>query len=280
MAPLRKWPCGPRQSLPRTITPFAAEAATSYIARLAHVNHVGVNTLRGHVAESLGARPRPDWLATVSGQPEQVIQARLCRLAGDPAALNQKLHRPLCQRCMAAKGIHEPVFCYLPPQVTVCCRHRRWIGPPAHTVADQVDLQDRPQVLRAARTHHRLAHQHIEADLRIALGDARHMLIYWAHSEHRATSEILQGGLHGQVSVYPELITIAGTLLTTGWTQIETPSGSTSLRSSALLLARINDRTGARHTDRTPVEQWMQNRLPAIVAGRPGGPPIRDRGRQ
>lgn len=265
MAPTRAWPCGPRQRLPRTITPFAWEAATSYTARLAHANHIGVNTLRGQVCESCPTRPRPDWLATISGQPEQVIQARLRGLAGDPAALNQKLHRPLCQRCMAAKEIHEPVFCYLPPHVTVCHRHRRWIGPPAHVVADQVDLQDRPQVLRAARTHHRLAHQHTEPDLHAALGDARHMLVYWAHREHRTTAEILRSGLHAQVAVYPELIAIAGTLLTIE-PQIETTSRSTSLRTGARVIARINERTGAHHTDRTPVEQWMQNRRLATVA--------------
>lgn len=270
MAPTRAWPCGPRQRLPRTITPFAWEAATSYTARLAHANHIGVHTLHGQVSESCSSRPRPDWLASVSGQPEQVIRARLRGLAGDPAALNQKLHRPLCQRCMVAKEIHEPVFCYLPPHVTVCHRHRRWIGPPAHIVDDQVDLQDRPQAPRAARTHHRLAHQHTEADLRAALGDARHMLVYWAHCEHRVTAEILQSGLAAEVAVYPEVIATAATLLTIG-SQAETPSSSTSLRTVALLIARINERTGAHHTERTPVEQWMQNRRLTTVAGGPAG---------
>ena len=82
---------------------------TPNIDRLARANHIGVSTLRGHVAESCAARPRPDWLAVVSGQPEQVIRSRLCGLAGDPTALKQYLRRPLCQRCMARKGIHEPV---------------------------------------------------------------------------------------------------------------------------------------------------------------------------
>ncbi|MDV7317140.1 hypothetical protein R4484_36165, partial [Mycolicibacterium fortuitum] len=134
MATNRAWPRGPRQQLPRTVTPFAWEAATCYTARLAHANHIGTYTLRGHVGESCGARPRSDWLAIVSGQPEQVIQTRLRGLAGDPAALKQNLRRPLCRRCMAGKGIREPVYCYLPAHLTVCHRHQRWIGPPAHTV--------------------------------------------------------------------------------------------------------------------------------------------------
>jgi len=259
MTASRAWTCAPRHRLPRTITPFAWEAASSYTARLAHANHISVNTLRGNVSESCGARPRPDWLATVSGQPEQVIRARLRGLAGDPVALKQNLHRPLCQRCMARRGIHEPVNCFLPAHVTVCHRHRRWVGPPVHVVDDQVDLQDRPQVLRAAHTHHRLAHQHAEDDLRAALGDARHMLVYWAHSEHRVTAGILQSGLHAYVSAYPELIAIAATLLTIG-PQVEHPGMSTPSGSVAVLIARINERTGGHHTESTPVEQWVQNR--------------------
>lgn len=253
------WTSGPRRRLPRTITPFAWEGASSYTARLAHANHIGVHTLRGYVTESRSARPRPDWLATVSGHPEQVIQARLRGLAGDPAALKQNLHRPLCQRCMARRGIHEPVYCYLPAHVTVCHHHRRWIGPPSHAVADQVDLQDRPQVLRAARAHQRLVYQHTDAALRLALGEARHMLSYWAHAEQRAAAGVLNSGIHAHVAAYPEVIATAATLLTIG-PQLEYPCALTQSGMVALLINRINERTGARHTDSTPVEQWVQNR--------------------
>jgi hypothetical protein len=124
MAPARPWPRGPHQRLPRTAAPFASEAATSYTARLAHANHIGVGTLRRHVAESAAARPRPDWLAVVSGQPEPVIRARLRGLAGDTAKPANHLRRPLCQMCMARKGIQEPVYCYLPAHITVCQRHQ------------------------------------------------------------------------------------------------------------------------------------------------------------
>jgi hypothetical protein len=259
MAAARAWTCGPRQRLPRTITPFAWEAASSYTIRLANANHISVNTLRGSVSESCGARPRADWLATVSGQPEQVIRARLRGLAGDPVALKQNLHRPLCQRCMACRGIHEPVNCFLPAHVTVCHRHRRWVGPPAHVVDDQVDLQTRPRVLRTARTHQRLVHQHSEADLCAALGDARHMLVYWAHASHREAAAILQTGLHASVSAYPQVIAVAATLLTLS-PQLESPCRPTSSGTVALLINRINERIAAQHIDRTPVEQWVQQR--------------------
>lgn len=252
----RSWPQGPRQRLPRTLTPFATEAVTSYAARLAHANHIGVNILRSHIAETCDARPRPDWLATVSGHPVHVIQTRLRGLAGDPVALKRNLRRPLCRRCMAGRGIHEPVYCYLPAQVTVCHRHRRWIGPPARALDDQLDLRDRPEVLRAARTHQRLTRQYPESDLRSALSDARHMLVYWAHAERREAAPILQTGLHAVVSAYPEVIAVAATLL-----QFERSGRSTRSGAVTLLIDRINERNGTQHVDSTPVEQWIEKTL-------------------
>lgn len=259
MAPSRPWPRGPHQRLPRTIPPFAAEAVTSYIDRLAHANHIGVYTLRGYVAESCSARPRPDWLATVSGQPEQVIRARLRGFAGDRTALKQNLRRPMCQTCMARKGIHEPVYCYLPTHLTVCRRHQRWIGPPAHVLDDQVDLHDRPSVLSAGRMHQRLARQHSGDDLRDAWGDARHILVFWAHAERLVAAAILQSGLLAHVAAYPGVVAIAATLLTAR-PRVEQPSTPTEPAWPTLLLDRINERTGAHHTDTTPIEQWAQNR--------------------
>lgn len=232
---------------------------TSYIDRLARANHIGVSTLRGHVAESCAARPRPDWLAIVSGQPEQVIRARVRGFAGDPAALKQNLRRPMCQICMARREIHEPVYCYLATHITICHRHQRWIGPPAHVLNDQVDLHNWPRVLSAARTHQRLARQCSEIDLRDALSDARHFLVFWAHSEDNSAAGILQTGVEAHVAVYPDVIAIAATLLTAR-PLVEQPSTPTEPAWPTLLLDRINERTGAHHADATPVEQWAQYR--------------------
>jgi hypothetical protein len=259
VATVRPWPRGPRQRLPRTIAPFRWEAVSSYIDRLARANHIGVSTLRGHVAESCAARPRPDWLAVVSGQPEQVIRSRLCGLAGDPTALKQYLRRPLCQRFMARKGIHEPVYCYLPAHVSVCHPHRRWIGSPTRVLDDQVDLRDRPTVLSAGRTHRRLARQYSEVDLHDALGDARHILVFWAHAERHVAAGILQNGLEAHVVAYPDVIAVAATLLTAR-PRVEQPRTPTEPAWPTLLLDRINERTGAHHADATPVEQWAQYR--------------------
>jgi len=45
----------------------------------------------------------------------------------DPEGLRQAL-RQACRRCTARRGIAEPVACRLPPHLTVCRRHRLWIG--------------------------------------------------------------------------------------------------------------------------------------------------------
>ena len=93
------------------------------------------------------------------------------------------------------------------------------------------------------------------------------MLVYWAHAEQREAAAILRGGLHAHVSAYPEVISIAATLLTAR-PQIEHPDGSTS-SASALLIVRIGERTTTHHNDGTPVEQWVQNRR--HVTKVPGG---------
>ena len=269
MADTRAWPQGPRHRLPRTVTPFALEAATSYAARLAHANHIGVNTLRRHLAETGDGRPRPDWLATISGHPVSVIKTRLRGLAGDPAPLKRNLRRPLCRRCMAGKGIHEPVYCYLPDYVTVCHQHRRWIGPPARTLDDHVDLQPWPQVLRAARTHHRLTGQYTDIALGAALRDARHILMYWARAEHREKAAILHTGLQATVAAYPEVIAVAATLLMSG-PGSETRSHPSRSDTVARLIDHINRRLAAQHIDTTPVEQWVATSLLTTTSDRSG----------
>src|SRR6266851_3007833 len=45
----------------------------------------------------------------------------------DPEGLRQAL-RQAGRRCTARRGIAEPVACRLPPHLTVCRRHRLWIG--------------------------------------------------------------------------------------------------------------------------------------------------------
>ena len=108
-----------------------------------------------------------------------------------------------------------------------------------------------PRVLSAGRTHQRLARQCSEMDLRDALSDARHFLVFWAHSEDNSAAGILQTRLEAHVAAYPDVIAIAATLLTAR-PRVEQPSTPTEPAWPTLLLDRINERTGAHHADATP----------------------------
>jgi TniQ protein len=144
------WPTGPRHQLPRTTPPFIYETVPSYVARLAHANHLQPGELRRYLTERRANHPRPDWLATVSGYPVPVLQSRLKGFAENERNLTrQRAHsRPACRFCMARRSVDEPVYCWLPEHVTVCYRHRRWIGPPAHVGRP---TQSRRQTRRSRR---------------------------------------------------------------------------------------------------------------------------------
>ncbi len=95
------WPQGPAAPLPRTVTPFRGETVQSYLDRLAHANHLEPRGLRRYLADGPAiCRPRPDWLATASGQPVGILHARLIGLAApDRDTTRQRRHaRPAC-RC-------------------------------------------------------------------------------------------------------------------------------------------------------------------------------------
>lgn len=68
--------------------------------------------------------------------------------------------RPACRRCTARHHTGAPIFCQLPDHVTVCRRHRLWIGPDALTITEQVDLAAFTEHLTAQRRHQRLHQQH------------------------------------------------------------------------------------------------------------------------
>jgi hypothetical protein len=103
-----------------------------------------------------------------------------------------------------------------------------------------------------------LAHQYSEIELRDSLSDARHILVFWAHAERQIAAGVLHGGLRAHVAAYPDLIVIAATLLNAR-SQIEHPSTQPEPVWPKLLCNRINERTGASHSDLTPVEQWVQH---------------------
>jgi hypothetical protein len=141
----------PPRPLPRTITPVPGEYYLDYISRLADANHLELLELTGALDDPAAVildpgrrkQHRQERLAAAASQP----LARIARLywddhgdyLRDPDRFGQLL-RPACRRCIARLGIAGPVACRLPPHLTICRRHRLWIGPAARTHAGAATL--------------------------------------------------------------------------------------------------------------------------------------------
>jgi hypothetical protein len=256
MRPVRDWPAGPQRPLPRTVVPFHAETVTSYVARLACANHLDPGQLRRYVAESFDGSARPDWLATASGLSETILRARLRGFAPDERSLaNQpSARRPMCRLCMARRRINDPVYCVVPQYITVCQRHRLWIGAPVRSLEDQRDLRNQPDVVAAAKRHAWLARRHSDVEIESAVRGARHCCRYWSNSEKHAATTVFNDRVEIHLAAYPELVAIAAILLTHSARPAERRKSG-----PADLLRRINAQTDRTHTDITPIEQWLHH---------------------
>jgi hypothetical protein len=130
-------------------------------------------------------------LAAAAGQP----LARIARLywpdprvyLRDPEGFHRML-RPACRRCTARYGITAPVACHLPSHLTICRRHRLWIGRSARTHDGQLDISQFPEILRAQRRHLAQLHHHHWLHVDTAISEAIALL-----AGHRA------GQVGGQV---------------------------------------------------------------------------------
>lgn len=267
MAPVRTFPQGPQRPLPKTVAPFRNETVLSYVARLAHANHLATPSCDATWPEPAHSHPRPEWLAVAAGYPERVLRARLRGFpANERTYMNQTTSfRLLCRLCMARRGIHEPVYCTLGPHITACQRHQLWIGPLAHSLNDQRSLRCEPRVLAAARVHTRLVHRNGDPDILFILRQARHFLSYWANAEQSATNPFEETTLSANIAVYPDLIAI-GVTLANYRQQITQEAAMGKSAWSQAILQKINENAGHAHTDITPIEQWVHNQRLAVGA--------------
>lgn len=177
----------PLRPLPRTVIPVPGEYYLDYIARLADANHLGF-------MELTGALDHPGVVVVHRGNWERHEQERLAVAASQPLARIARLYwpdprrslhdlegfrqmlRPACRRCTARRGIAGPVACLLPPHLTVCRRHRLWIGPTARSHAGQLDVSQLPEILRAQRRHLAQLHHHRPWEVQAAISDAAHTI--------------------------------------------------------------------------------------------------------
>lgn len=158
--------------LPRRVSPVHGETVDHFVQRLAEANHLSTAALLGYLRIPRGASRfpiRPDRLAAACGQPVELLTQRLPGLAWTHRSSGSNPYiRPACRRCMARRGLLEPVPCHIPAHVTVCRRHQLWIGFGARSHAQQLDLRAFPEMLRTQRRHHRLRRRHDTHDVVLA----------------------------------------------------------------------------------------------------------------
>jgi len=217
--------------------------------------------LRRYLADSPAiCRPRPDWLAIASNNPLITLQDRLIGLTDrDRDTTRQRRHaRPACRLCMAQRGVYEPVYCWFPDQLTVCRRHRRWVGPGTQTLDDQRDLRCAPAVIAAAQRHARLHHRHNDT-ARFAVKDAARIHRCWSRS---ASPSTLPPPANADVDTHiandPDLIGLA-VILADARHRIWNTAAATPARARAVdaVYASIGCRFPEYRDQTRSVEQWV-----------------------
>lgn len=172
-------------SLPIAVPLVRAESHSSLVTRLASANHVPIEDMRQLLAWSPGGRAADlSRMASLTGHPvEHVKQVLSVRTPRRPCEL-----RLACRRCMARRGIHQPVEIHTATHQYVCSCHRRWLAPVHALGTQEYSLGGLPEVIAAHRRHLRLIRRHRRCGERL-FDDARHILFRWTERrdwpEHR-----------------------------------------------------------------------------------------------
>jgi hypothetical protein len=230
--------------LPRPVTPVTGEALISYLTRLAHANHLTVTEVLAVL---------PSWFSTKvnnrddRAQHHMLVPATaealrvLARLTSTtPASLARALpafgatdtHSPFrattaCHRCIARRGIHQPVPVHLPIHNKLCTRHGIWLSD-----ADQphLDLAACPEIINAQHRANRLLRRYTPQQLTLALQAAAGAIpawpaspaaipLHWRHrlltlqttNHHRGIPTDHDAYTHA--ATYPDAITLAAAIL-------------------------------------------------------------------
>lgn len=239
---MRDWVRGQRPPpLPRHVAPIHGEVLASYVRRLARANYQNPFWLTGYLSDqpflggggSVNDIPVERLAAATGLTPSQLAQ-RLPDLGSHRRQHPGTEVRAACRRCIARRGILDPVPCHMPRELMVCWRHQLWIGPRTHDPGDQLDVAALPEVLRAQRRHHRLrrcnradqllvdnAHDHADRLIQAwtqqgqLLSDNQHRRRdhYRGHIRSKFAARLESTNPRRAVAVYPEVIILTSLLL-------------------------------------------------------------------
>lgn len=233
--------------LPRPIALVTGETLISYLTRLAHANYLTV-------AEVLAVLP--SWFSTkinnrddraqhhmLAPTTAEALRALAHLTSTTPTSLARALpafgatnaHSPVrattaCHRCVARRGIHQPVPVHLPIHDKVCTRHGIWL---AHANEPNPDLTACPEIITAQHRVNRLLRRYTPQQLtlahQIAVRDVpawpasltalphhwRHRLLMLQTTNHRRSIPT-QHDTYTYAAIYPEAITLAAEILSSG----------------------------------------------------------------
>ncbi|RKT88110.1 TniQ protein [Saccharopolyspora antimicrobica] len=236
----------PLRRLPLPVPPVANESATSYLRRLAAVNHVHIDDLEDMITigkkNPLASRKRPvdpARLGLITGYSPGRLAEALPDLAERNTRIMRRLPRPrpACPSCVR-RHRGGPVEIYLPDHRHVCIRHNIWLGSlgPANDAwpdsRDPVDVNPLPTVRAAQRCHQRLVRRYGEKAAEYAVRTAREVWdranqTHFLGRHEWKLLEIFRPGAR-EVSTrdplahairYPSIVTIAGVLASPHWQQ-------------------------------------------------------------
>lgn len=260
----------PLRPLPIPVPLVAGEDYKSLMGRLARANHLPLLDLRDVLPEPTGTEPiNVAGLAALAGQ----TVGRLKQMLDTRPRSWFRADRRACRRCMARRGILDPVVVRVANYQPICRRHRRWLSHRPDRPEDEFDLQAIPEILIAQRRHVRLVigHQH-SIDVADAYGNAWHILHRWTQRDDWSTHRLRRLGhffdtsryrvyeRHPLIALanYPETVALVRILADSHWIEQATRQGRAGLdRFHAEIRRRLQIDYEPYH-GRDPLEAWRE----------------------
>ncbi|MDI5975852.1 TniQ family protein [Amycolatopsis magusensis] len=193
--------------LPRRVSPLQDETTSSYVGRLADVNHLSWLDLANYIRPNLSRKVRQRLdvslaaLATITGIPPVHLAHALPEIRGQftrPGSLHivgrsttREPNRtcPPCRRCSATKNIDRRslVTVWARQDQNVCLHHQLWIGQGVQRAEDQLHVADLPEIAQAQIRHRNLIRRHGHQRVEYFYSDAQ-KVIDWSSNPSSDTA--------------------------------------------------------------------------------------------
>jgi hypothetical protein len=168
--------------LPRPVAPITGETLNSYLTRLAHANHLNLTEVLAVLPTWFSTkinnrddRTQHHMLVPATAEALRVLAcltstratnlARALPAFGDTDPTTPFRATTACHRCLARRGIRQPVPVHLPIHQKVCTRHGIWL---ANADLLHLDLAACPEIVMAQLRVNRLLRRYTPQQLTLA----------------------------------------------------------------------------------------------------------------